>query len=799
MEENEDSLSYSRFSKGSMSKLQTFVRKASDAISNQSSIKADGFKRAITGQSRRDNNSSLAISQLENMNATSFQLELTMNQNILDSQRELEEHNQYSIDENQELQDQINSQENTQNIVNEKQNWNKIKSFGQLATQLIRKKSSSHLSTFKKQISNVRLALQNSDQSLTQQKEQSNYQSLGIFKSGPLKQSSHQQDDNQILINQEDYLKQEDSDQEVPIYNHEIENYNNLGEQNNKSQEQLQIHEQNSITINENIKRKDKLAFQIQDNNQQIVIQDLQIPQEQYYNINEQDQVADNAKIQRDSNIQEQSQEKTQLEQDKNQENNNNSKHIQKFKKGIKLIIPLITKKAQKSLQSFQSSQKPQKQQLNANFDQTKNTEAQKVNYKVQPIQVESVYEPNIKIEDQYQTFNENEMITHSFNNDKNDDSIQNNQLNYSLQQQDDNQFQDVNSSKQTQQEQDKQMQQEQLQEQEQQQEQDDQYNEVQNTERNKLRQFKEFFQKAPSKILEKHQKLIRTLTQEISKVVYDKQERLNQPEENSIEKQNFTEQVDKQYREATQVETYSNEPNEFENESYDISYGVSKDPQQGEQIFDSQYVKDQYEQITIDLQQLQAEKKRLFNQPRKQANSQIPFKPNYKHLADIADDNEAIYRAKALVKKMNEQRKQHQQRVQRQNQKIDNYFKIDLSQLKNQQEQYIQRKEYTKKQSIQDRIDQYERKKREFLELQQVSQNFVRNLIHQGPQQGQLSKEVDDQAKQIKQSNQQIKLHGMIIKFPQIKRSSPKIDLQQKYEQIMSLRNDKLPLLRYK
>ena len=36
----------------------------------------------------------------------------------------------------------------------------------------------------------------------------------------------------------------------------------------------------------------------------------------------------------------------------------------------------------------------------------------------------------------------------------------------------------------------------------------------------------------------------------------------------------------------------------------------------------------------------------------------QSPFKPNYKKLAEISDDNEAIYKAKSLVRRMNMERK---------------------------------------------------------------------------------------------------------------------------------------------
>ncbi|CAK56117.1 unnamed protein product (macronuclear) [Paramecium tetraurelia] len=182
--------------------------------------------------------------------------------------------------------------------------------------------------------------------------------------------------------------------------------------------------------------------------------------------------------------------------------------------------------------------------------------------------------------------------------------------------------------------------------------------------------------------------------------------------------------------------------------------------------LFNKDELRQQYDEINQEIQQLHFEKQQLL--PKKNILIKSTFKPNYKKLAEISDDNEALYKAKDLVRKMNQKRKDKEERTKKQYDKIEEYFH-NLQYLKESQEEMKNRYEIQRKLQIQNRIEDYQKKQKEFAQLQKISHNFVQKLINVGPQQGQLAKEFEDNVVSIKGGYRKVKLKNLGIELPKI------------------------------
>ncbi|CAD8047967.1 unnamed protein product [Paramecium sonneborni] len=202
------------------------------------------------------------------------------------------------------------------------------------------------------------------------------------------------------------------------------------------------------------------------------------------------------------------------------------------------------------------------------------------------------------------------------------------------------------------------------------------------------------------------------------------------------------------------------------QNQKSKINIQDNQSNQLTSKLFNKDELRQQYEEINQEIQQLNLEKQQLL--PKKNVLIKSTFKPNYKKMADISDDNEALYKAKDLIRKMNQKRKDKEERTKKQNEKIEEYFH-NLQYLKESQEEMKNRYEFQRKQQIQNRIEDYQKKQKEFSQLQKISHNFVQKLINVGPQQGQLAKEFEDNVISIKGGYRKVKLKNLGIELPKI------------------------------
>ncbi|CAD8136162.1 unnamed protein product [Paramecium pentaurelia] len=202
------------------------------------------------------------------------------------------------------------------------------------------------------------------------------------------------------------------------------------------------------------------------------------------------------------------------------------------------------------------------------------------------------------------------------------------------------------------------------------------------------------------------------------------------------------------------------------QNQKSKITIQDNQSNQLTSKLFKQDELRQQYEEINLEIQQLQQEKQQLL--PKKNILIKSTFKPNYKKMAEISDDNEALYKAKDLIRKMNQKRKEKEERTKKQHVKIEEYFH-NLQYLKESQEEMKNRYEQQRKLQIQNRIEDYQKKQKEFAQLQQISHNFVQKLIYVGPQQGQLAKEFEDNVISIKGGYRKFKLKNLGIELPKI------------------------------
>ncbi|CAD8052686.1 unnamed protein product [Paramecium sonneborni] len=202
------------------------------------------------------------------------------------------------------------------------------------------------------------------------------------------------------------------------------------------------------------------------------------------------------------------------------------------------------------------------------------------------------------------------------------------------------------------------------------------------------------------------------------------------------------------------------------ENQKSKINIQDNQSNQQSSKLFNKDMLKQEYEEINQEIQQLNIQKQQLL--PKRNVLIKSTFKPNYKKMAEISDDNEALYKAKDLVRKMNQNRKDKEERSKFQYEKIEKYFH-NLQYLKESQEEMQNRYEQQRKQQIQNRIEDYQKKQKEFSQLQKISHNFVQKLINVGPQQGQLAKEFEDNVISIKGGYRKVKLKNLGIELPKI------------------------------